>query len=139
MPHRKKTTRVAALVLVLASAALGASACSSSAPAQSAKTTSCTDFATLIAAAISGNNGATDQATTLKNGQALAQSLTQEAAAATDPNAKTAMAAFAADYTSLVAAIGKADAGDKAAAADVTTISAKVTTDSASVKSVCGN
>lgn len=140
MPHRNKTTRVAALVLVLASAALGASACSSSsAPAQSAKTTSCTDFATLIAAAISGNNGATDQATTLKNGQALAQSLTQEAAAATDPNTKTAMAAFAADYTSLVAAIGKADAGDKAAAADVTTISAKVTTDSAAVKSVCGN
>ncbi|MEY9932508.1 hypothetical protein ABH926_007159 [Catenulispora sp. GP43] len=138
MAHRTKTVRAAALVLVLASAAIGVSACSST-PAVSAKTTSCADFATLIAAAVSGNNGATDQATTLKNGQALAQSLTQEAAAATDPSAKAAMTAFAADYTSLVSAIGKADAGDKAAAADVTTISAKVTSDSAAVKSVCGN
>jgi hypothetical protein len=138
--HRTKTARAAALVLVLASAALGASACSST-PAVSAKTTSCGDFATLIAAAVNGNNGATDQATVLRNGQALADNLTQEAAKATDPNARAAMTAFANDYTSLISAIRKADAnvGDKAAAADVTTLSAKITTDSAAVKTACGN
>jgi hypothetical protein len=132
------TVRATALVLVLAAAALGVSACSS-APAVLAKAASCADFATLIATAVSANNGATDQATTLKNGQALAQSLTDEAAKATDPNVKSAMTTFAADYTSLVSAIGKADSGDKAAAADVTTISAKITTDSTAVKTVCGN
>ena len=144
---RTKTARATGLVLALASAALGVSACSSasSAPAASAsvsaRTTSCGDFATLIATAVENNNGTTDQATVLKNGQALAQSLTTEAAKATDPNAHTAMTAFADDYTSLIAAIRKADAdtGDKSAAADVTALSAKITTDSAAVKTVCGN
>ncbi|WP_194924566.1 hypothetical protein [Catenulispora pinisilvae] len=142
---RAKTARTTGLVLALASAALGVSACSSasSAPAASvsARTTSCGDFATLIATAVENNNGTTDQATVLKNGQALAQSLTTEAAKATDPNAHTAMTAFADDYASLIAAIRKADAdtGDKAAAADVTALSAKITTDSAAVKTVCGN
>ncbi|MBS2535736.1 hypothetical protein KGQ20_23525 [Catenulispora sp. NF23] len=144
MAHRTKTARAMGLVLVLASAAFGVSACSSTpatSASASAKTTSCGDFATLIATAVENNNGTTDQATVLKNGQALAQSLTDEAAKATDPTAHTAMTAFADDYTSLISAIRKADAdaGDKAAAADVTAFSAKVTTDSAAVKTVCGN
>jgi hypothetical protein len=136
--HRKKTIRVTALALVLATSALGASACSS-APAASAGATSCADFATLIATAVSSNNGATDQATVLKNGQALAQNLTQEAAKATDPKARAAMTAFADDYTTLISTIRQADAGDKAAGAAVSTVSAKITTDSAAVKSACGN
>lgn len=58
---------------------------------------------------------------------------------ATSPKAKTAMTTFSADYTSPVAAIVKADAGDEAEAADVAAISAKVTSDSTAAKTVCGN
>ena len=140
MDHRKRTVRAAALALVLAAAGLGASACSST-PAASPGAASCAGFASLIATAVDANNGATDQGTVLKNGQALAQSLTQEAAKATDPKARAAMTAFAGDYTSLISTIRQADAdaGDKAAAAAVTAIEAKIATDSATVKSVCGN
>ena len=144
MDHGKRTVRAAALALVLAAAGLGASACSST-PAASPGAASCAGFASLIATAVDANNGATDQGTVLKNGQALAQSLTQEAAKATDPKARAAMTAFAGDYTSLISTIRQADAdadadaGDKAAAAAVTAIEAKIATDSATVKSVCGN
>jgi hypothetical protein len=134
----RPATRVAALVLTLAATALGTSACSSSST-PSAKSVSCTDFAGMIATAITDNNSSTDQATVLANAQGLSDALSKAATAATDPNAKAAMTTFADDYAALVGAMTKAQAGDKAAAASVTGLSAKVTADSATVKSVCGS